>query len=124
MRVLSCLVPESTTALTGMGSVRRLSGLGGGFLDLGSITASISKPAQAGRKFDVAVIGGGSGGLACAKEAALRGASVVLFDHVSIMYVCWEGWLPCVPELESCKQTSLIERLMLSGWANNALHRA
>lgn len=32
---------------------------------------------------DFAVIGGGSGGLAAAKEAAKSGAKVVLFDHVS-----------------------------------------
>ena len=32
---------------------------------------------------DLAVIGGGSGGLAAAKEAARTGAKVVLFDHVS-----------------------------------------
>jgi hypothetical protein len=119
MRVLSCLVPESTAltaALTGMGSVRRL---GGGFLDLGALTASISKPAQAGRKFDVAVIGGGSGGLACAKEAALHGASVVLFDHVStVSCALLGGWSLCIPELESYKQTSLIERAMLSGWVD------
>ena len=32
---------------------------------------------------DFAVIGGGSGGLAAAKEAAKKGAKVVLFDHVT-----------------------------------------
>lgn len=34
-------------------------------------------------EYDLVVIGGGSGGLACAKEAALLGAKVVLFDFVS-----------------------------------------
>eukprot|EP01083_Nonionella_stella_P084213 233075_1 len=33
-------------------------------------------------KYDLAVIGGGSGGMACAKEAARNGARVVLFDYV------------------------------------------
>lgn len=32
--------------------------------------------------FDLAVLGGGSGGLACAKEAAKHGAKVVVFDFV------------------------------------------
>jgi ribulose 1,5-bisphosphate synthetase/thiazole synthase len=64
------------------GMRRGLGGLGG--IDFGAITANISRTASAGRKFDVAVIGGGSGGLACAKEAASRGASVVLFDHVRV----------------------------------------
>lgn len=34
-------------------------------------------------KFDLVVIGGGSGGLACAKEAAALGASVCVIDYVS-----------------------------------------
>jgi len=34
------------------------------------------------RHFDVVVIGGGSGGLACAQEAARRGASVAVLDYV------------------------------------------
>ena len=33
-------------------------------------------------EYDLAVIGGGSGGMACAKEAARNGAKVVLFDYV------------------------------------------
>eukprot|EP00116_Pleurobrachia_bachei_P012448 sb/3472710/ len=33
--------------------------------------------------FDLAVIGGGSGGLACAKEAAKLGAKVCVFDYVT-----------------------------------------
>lgn len=33
--------------------------------------------------FDLAVLGGGSGGLACAKEAAKHGAKVVVFDFVN-----------------------------------------
>jgi thioredoxin/glutathione reductase (selenoprotein) len=36
-----------------------------------------------GGQYDLAVIGGGSGGLACAKEAARLGAKVALFDYVS-----------------------------------------
>ncbi len=35
-----------------------------------------------GFDFDLAVIGGGSGGMACAKKAAKHGAKVVLFDYV------------------------------------------
>ncbi len=35
-----------------------------------------------GKHYDLAVIGGGSGGMAAAKEAAALGASVVLFDYV------------------------------------------
>jgi pyruvate/2-oxoglutarate dehydrogenase complex dihydrolipoamide dehydrogenase (E3) component len=38
--------------------------------------------AQPGQ-YDLAVIGGGSGGLACAKAAARLGAKVALFDYVS-----------------------------------------
>ena len=41
-----------------------------------------SKPLQDKYEYDLAVIGGGSGGLACAKEAAKYGAKVVLFDYV------------------------------------------
>ena len=40
------------------------------------------KPLQSDYEYDLAVIGGGSGGLACAKEAARNGAKVVLFDYV------------------------------------------
>jgi thioredoxin reductase (NADPH) len=40
------------------------------------------KPLQNEYEYDLAVIGGGSGGLACAKEAARHGAKVVLFDYV------------------------------------------
>jgi len=35
-----------------------------------------------GFEYDLAVVGGGSGGMACAKEAAALGARVVLFDFV------------------------------------------
>ncbi|MES1909557.1 MAG: hypothetical protein MHM6MM_002274 [Cercozoa sp. M6MM] len=34
-------------------------------------------------EYDLAVIGGGSGGMACAKEAAALGAKVALFDYVA-----------------------------------------
>ena len=37
---------------------------------------------SAGYDYDLAVIGGGSGGMAAAKEAARHGAKVVLFDYV------------------------------------------
>ena len=39
-------------------------------------------PLQHGYDYDLVVIGGGSGGLACAKEAARLGAKVTLFDFV------------------------------------------
>eukprot|EP00944_MAST-04C_sp_MAST-4C-sp1_P015401 g15401.t1 len=42
----------------------------------------MSKPLQDMYEYDLAVIGGGSGGMACAKEAAKHGAKVVLFDYV------------------------------------------
>uniref|UniRef100_A0A1I8FWZ1 Thioredoxin reductase n=3 Tax=Macrostomum lignano TaxID=282301 RepID=A0A1I8FWZ1_9PLAT len=43
---------------------------------------SSSDSAAAAAPFDLAVIGGGSGGLACAKEAAELGARVCVFDFV------------------------------------------
>ena len=53
-------------------------------LDLSKI--SISNNENEGNKeldqFDLAVIGGGSGGISAAREAAALGAKVVLFDHV------------------------------------------
>lgn len=33
-------------------------------------------------EYDLAVIGGGSGGMACAKEAGSLGAKVIMFDFV------------------------------------------
>nr|XP_032800198.1 thioredoxin reductase 2, mitochondrial-like [Petromyzon marinus] len=38
---------------------------------------------SSGRDFDLLVIGGGSGGLACAKEAAELGARVAVLDYVA-----------------------------------------
>lgn len=34
-------------------------------------------------EYDLVVIGGGSGGLACAKEAVLHGAKVAVLDYVN-----------------------------------------
>jgi pyruvate/2-oxoglutarate dehydrogenase complex dihydrolipoamide dehydrogenase (E3) component len=53
---------------------------------LGNATADAKNPAEVEKKqtkFDLAVIGGGSGGMSCAASAAKLGKSVVLFDHVS-----------------------------------------
>lgn len=43
------------------------------------ILASTSSSAQ---NFDLVVVGGGSGGLACAKEAADLGAKTAVLDYV------------------------------------------
>lgn len=53
--------------------------LGKGKVDKYSI---LTDPTVAGQEFDVAVIGGGSGGGACAMRAASLGLKVVLFDYV------------------------------------------
>ena len=45
-------------------------------------TMADSAPAKSAFDYDLAVIGGGSGGMAAAKEAARLGAKVVLFDYV------------------------------------------
>ena len=64
----------------------------------------MSKPLQDMYEYDLAVIGGGSGGMACAKEAAKHGAKVVLFDYVkpSTQNTTWGGWncvnVGCVPK--------------------------
>jgi thioredoxin/glutathione reductase (selenoprotein) len=47
-----------------------------------SSSSSSSSAAAAPYDYDLAVIGGGSGGMAAAKEAARLGARVVLFDYV------------------------------------------
>ena len=63
-------------------------------LDLSAVTAALGKGEAADTKpqapklsseydVDLVVIGGGSGGLACAREAACLGARVSLFDFVS-----------------------------------------
>ena len=62
-------------------------------LNLSDVSASLKgKPAapkrppplgKHGYEADLVVIGGGSGGLACAREAARLGASVVVLDAVS-----------------------------------------
>jgi len=44
--------------------------------------ATAKRPASGMYDYDLAVIGGGSGGMAAAKEAASHGAKVVLFDYV------------------------------------------
>ena len=49
---------------------RRLLALRGGANDKGA------------KHYDLVVLGGGSGGIACAKEASALGARVLLFDYV------------------------------------------
>lgn len=45
--------------------------------------AAAPEPSSHSYNFDLAVIGGGSGGLACAKQAASHGAKVCVFDFVT-----------------------------------------
>jgi len=48
-----------------------------------SLSRQYSGSGSAEQHFDLLVLGGGSGGLACAKEASLLGAKVALLDYVS-----------------------------------------
>jgi len=79
---------------------------------------------------DLAVIGGGSGGLAAAKEAARSGAKVVLFDHVTPSHrgTTW-GFagtcvnVGCIPK-KLFHYSSLLGESMhdlkLAGWTSSA----
>ena len=55
---------------------------GGATASSSSSSSSSSSETKSSYEYDLAVIGGGSGGMACAKEAARHGARVVLFDYV------------------------------------------
>lgn len=46
------------------------------------LSTTIPNPSKMSTRYDFAVIGGGSGGLAAAKEAARQGKKVVVFDFV------------------------------------------
>ena len=53
-------------------------------LDLGGLLASVAQPEEShGEHLDLAVLGGGSGGIAAANKAAALGARVALFDAVT-----------------------------------------
>jgi len=52
------------------------------FISTSQLSTSATDPAKMSTRYDLAVIGGGSGGLAAAKEAAKHGKKVVVFDFV------------------------------------------